>query len=251
MRSPSPASALDAAGLVDYDNFFPGVLGGAVEIRHQLNRMVGLVLDASNDYREIQVRLYGGWLEDGLLTRRGSELQAYVGGAYFPMKHPFRDGLLRGSISLVTQLVAVPQITWGHTLRTRRGLPPLRIADGPRPQGCAAPGSCPIDLVQRISRRFARECHVHGCSVINGDAFLIREQKMVDSMMCCDALALVDAGYDIFVLSDDLDVLPGLAMAAVRSGQRVVLVRSSGDVEGLYDDRLSDLGVTGQLWMAA
>ena len=246
-----PNRAAPCAVLVDYDNFFVGDLKTAFEIRHQLNRMVSLALSISPVYNEIEIRLYGGWMADGLLSSRGSELQAATATGFFPIPHPSTAGLLRGSVTLVTRLEAVPQLEWRHTYRTGRGLPRLRIADGPRPDGCAAAHACPIDHVQRISRRRVRECHVDGCSVTNESAFLIQEQKMVDSMVCCDAIALGMAGSDILVLSDDLDVLPAVAMAAVTCKHRVVLVRSSDAVDSLYSDELADLGVDAGVWEAA
>ena len=175
--------------LVDYDNFCAGVYDSQSALTHALNRMVDLALAQAPELGEIRVRLYGGWLDSGVLTKRASRLQQKLSQPFFPRPHP--DGrLIRGSVDLVTRLVGVPGLEWGHTFRERRGLPRLRLAETPRPSACAGDANCPIDLVQRISRRRARACHIAGCSVANRDAFLLQEQKMVDSMLCCDALTL-------------------------------------------------------------
>lgn len=251
MPDSSHSATTHCAVLVDYDNFFVGALGTPEQIRAHADRMVALALETDPDLDEIDIRFYGGWLQNGVLTRRASELQAAVAQGFFPRPHPTRPGLLRGSVVLATRLAAVPRLEWAHTARVRRGLPRLRIADGPRPDGCVGVESCPIDLVQRMSRKGHRECHAPDCSVKNHEAFLIQEQKMVDSMLCCDAIAFASQGSLVIVMSDDLDVLPGIAMAAASGRRSPVLVRSSPDAEGLYDEQLSLLGVDRDEWVAA
>jgi hypothetical protein len=78
-----------------------------------------------------------------------------------------------------------------------------------------------------------------------GDAYEVVEQKMVDTMICCDLLALaLHEPSSIGVMSDDLDLLPALAMAGKLAPQRVHLVRSPGDGAARYSDLLEEIGVT-------
>jgi hypothetical protein len=107
-----------------------------------------------------------------------------------------------------------------------------------------------MDLLQRITRRSQRECHVDGCAVKNEEAFVLREQKMVDSMICCDLIALSAGGATLIVMSDDLDVVPAVAMAASNGTRTVALVRSDEEVESLYAGELTDLGVADVAWNA-
>lgn len=245
--SPSGVCAI----LVDYDNFYVGDPSRREQVRHRVNEMVSLGLAAAPEANWMQVRLYGGWLQDGLLTNRGSQLQAALGSDYFPRPHPLAPGLLRGDVSLVTRLIAVPRLEWGHTFRVRRGLPSLRLAEKPRPDGCAHSVSCPIDHLRRISRRSSGLCPAEACTATNADAFVVHEQKMVDTLLCCDALALAEQGSTIVVLSDDLDILPAVAMATTRATEQVVLVRSSDVAESLYRTELLELGVAQQAWTEA
>lgn len=237
--------------MVDYDNFYVGTIPSQQAITHEVNRMISLVFQINPNATMINIRLYGGWLEEGLLTNRGSELQTALGNTVFPMRHPTRNAIVRGSVVLVTRLEAVPELEWRHTYRSRLGLPRLQLVETPRPTGCAREDSCPVDLVQRMSRRRVRECHVDGCEVTNEAAFRLREQKMVDSMICCDLLAFASRGADVVVLSDDLDVLPAVAMGSKVGPGQVLLVRSGAESESLYAEELESIGVTASTWAAA
>jgi hypothetical protein len=91
---------------------------------------------------------------------------------------------------------------------------------------------------------------VIGCAVINKTAFLSREQKMVDSLITCDAISCAETNAAVIVMSNDLDVLPGLAVAASGppNGSQIALVRGSAESEGLYDRQLAMLGVPTLDW---
>jgi hypothetical protein len=239
--------------LVDFDNFFPGDLGTQEQLRQQLARMVDLALSITPDVEAIDIRLYGGWLEDGVLSRRASELQALIGPPALSRPHPNGAGTLRITVQLVTRLMAVPALEWGHTLRSSRGFPRLRLAEGPQPDGCMDAANCPIRLVQRMSQRRNRQCQVTGCQVLNEDAFRIREQKMVDALITCDSISYGEVCTGMIVLSNDLDVLPGLTVAVSNplTNCEIALVRGSPDEEGLYDLQLREMGVLALDWEAA
>lgn len=229
--------------LIDYDNLYPRNQNRRAEIPAELNRWLSLVFRSIPDARTVRIRLYGGWLEDGVLTKSASELASSIRRDFFPLSGP-NGSIVRGSLDLVDRLEKVPSIQWAHTSRTRTGIPQLRLAESPRPEGCLNDGSCPIDLVQRISRRRARECHVSGCSVSNESAFLLREQKMVDVLLACDAIELAMQGVHVVVMSNDLDLLPGVASAATHSKSSVTLVRGpTAGREDLYTEALASVGV--------
>jgi hypothetical protein len=250
-RGRSVQHATSCAVLVDFDNFFPGDLGTAAELQQSLDRMVDLALSIRSDVTDVSIRLYGGWLQDGILTNRASQLQTLLGPPASSAPHPNLPAALRLNVTLVTTLQALPELQWRHTYRSRLGLPRLRLVDSPRPEGCAEGESCPIDLMQRISRRPDRTCHVAGCAVRNDEAFLIREQKMVDSLITCDCLTLAGAEALVVVLSNDLDALPGVAIAASwpATGCTVALVRSNQKPVELYEQELAELGVRLIQWV--
>lgn len=241
---------MSAAVLVDYDNFFRGPLGSTHEIQAALSRMVDIALEVHPELADILIRLYGGWLREDVLTDRASQLQTLIGPPASSTAHLDRAGVLRLEVGLVLRLAGVPGLTWGHTFRAKPGLPRLRLAESPRPAGCVASDCCPIDLLQRMSRRPERKCHVTGCAVRADTAFVIREQKMVDTMIACDCLTLAETNSVVLVLSDDLDVLPAMALAASNPtlDSELTLVRSTTEAEHLYGQQLAELGVATLSW---
>jgi hypothetical protein len=239
--------------LLDFDNFYPPA-GPKISddwFVHQVNRITQETLAAAPGTTEINIRLYGGWLEDGLLTNRASSIQTAATKVHFPIVLP-HGGLLRGSLELVTRLFALPSIEWAHTRRTRSGLPRLRLADRPLPMDCAGDVmTCPLRFVHRFARSRTQQCHISGCTVRNRDAFELVEQKMVDSLLCCDIIAYSRMPeMNVVVLSDDLDVVPALAMATVFGDAGVHLVRTNPR-EHLYREHLTDVGIDLRLWEAA
>jgi hypothetical protein len=234
----------EVALLVDFDNVFPRNRGDAA-IVPELNRWVRFV-QAVLPTQTLRIRLYGGWLESGVITKAASVLLAGIPRDFFPLAAEVngRPRLIRGSVELATRLVGVPDIEWGHSFRAREGLPRLRLAQKPRPEGCLRQDSCPIDAVQRMARNRRRVCQHDGCSVRNDSAFLLHEQKMVDTLLSCDAIEFARRETHVVVMSNDLDVLPSIATTASFSSASVILVRGgeAGDTD-LYSDALGRIGV--------
>jgi len=236
----------DVALLIDFDNVYPRGQSTAEQLVVEFNRWVSLAKRVAPDVETIHIRLYGGWQQDGELSRAASEVLARLPRSPFPLNIGMAgaERLVRGGVELVDRLAALPAIQWGHTFRSHRGLPQLRLSESPRPNGCAEAENCPIDLVQRISRRRNRECHVSGCLVSNQTAFLLREQKMVDVLLACDAIEYANRGNHLIVISNDLDLLPSIATATTLPAASVTLVRgpTAGD-QALYTAPLEEVGV--------
>jgi hypothetical protein len=239
------------AVLVDFDNVVVGPVPDAPQMSSLLSRIIGIALDLWPVTDRIEVSLYGGWLDDGVLARRGSAVQASVAASpFFPLPHPSGPGLLRGTVQLATRIAAVPEIEWQHTLRERRGLPRVRFRDGSYPRACTKRSSeCPLKEMRRFSDSHGRSCGVAGCDVTNEQAFRTPEQKMVDVMIACDALAICMTGKPALVMCSDLDVLPAVAMAAKQGAPGCIalwqVARYSAD---LYLDELQALGVAVGSW---
>ena len=243
----------DVAVLIDFDNVVVGPVPDSQRLSAFLDRVVGLSLDRWPDAERVSIVLYGGWLEDGVLTRRASDLQASIGAArFFPLVHPYHDGVLHGGVELSTRLFAVPEVEWGHTLRTRDGLPRLRFRDGSYPLACVHRSqTCPLRAMRKFSKANDQSCDVSGCPVTNGTAFRALEQKMVDVMIACDVIDRAMHGIRTLVLSSDLDVLPAIAMAARFSSGEVAVLRVARDTADLYDAQLEQLGVHLNTWEGA
>jgi len=241
----SRGGAGEVALLVDFDNVFPPNKRDVESLVPELNRWVSFI-HALLPTQTLRIRLYGGWLENGVMTNAASALQAGIPRDFFPLAAEV-DGkprLIRGSVELATRLVAVPEIEWKHSFRAREGIPRLRLAQKPRPDGCIRHDACPIDAVQRMSRNRRRVCQHEGCLAQNDAAFLLHEQKMVDALLSCDAIEFARRETHVVVMSNDLDVLPSIATIARTSKASVVLVRGvgAGDTD-LYSEALQDLGV--------
>lgn len=243
-----------AAILIDFDNFYTHIAEDDEMqwLGHEVNTMVTGALALSQSSRRVLIRFYGGWLENGMWTRRGSRLQkALFSTAAFPMPHPYGRGVLRGDVTIVTRLLQLPDIEWGHTLRSKAGPPRLRLASSTPPEGCTAERvTCPVRTLQHFTRKKGKVCSLDGCHVTNDEAFMVVEQKMVDTIMACDLLALclepnVKA---IMVLTNDTDLLPPLFMGAATSEKRLQLVNTVGQRETPYGEALRGLGVDFQVW---
>jgi hypothetical protein len=243
----------DARILVDYDNVVPGDLPSRLAMAQHVQRFAAPALEIDATIENVSVRLYGGWLEEGVLTARASALQTLIGTPAFALPHPKGQGVLRLSVVLVTRLVGVPDVEWGHTLRSSKGLPQLRLADSGHPHGCIGAQSCPVTQLRRISRGRKRKCPLDGCSVINEDAFMVREQKMVDALINCDTVSLAEAARVVVVISNDLDVLPGITLAAMANAGNctLALARPAAPSVGLYDSVLDRSGVQLPKWELA
>jgi len=239
--------------LIDVDNAFPRPISTAEEMAAATNRILDVALVACPLASFVEVRLYGGWLEDGVLTRYASTLQSALGGSnpVFPIPHPNRTGLLRGSLELVTRLAELPHLEWRHTLRRRSGLPRVTLADRPYPKGCIHESSaCPIKALQKLARRPNRQCHEIGCHVTNTGAFKVPEQKMVDVMLACDIFHAGANASSVVVVSSDMDLLPAVAVMSARLGGRVALARGAGDSALVHEEDLAALGTRLLDWPA-
>lgn len=232
--------------LVDFDNFFPDyeIVEDADPTPGVVDGLVRLALDRSPDATEVNVRLYGGWLDNGTLTQAASALEASVGAArFFPRLVPHRRELLRGSVVLAYSLIELPSVRWQHTRRASAGLPRARLT--PRyGDECALSEGCPLRQAHWLSRK-RRECPMGGCHVSTADAFETVQQKMVDAMMICDILGVGCVKGDppqLLVLSNDLDLIPAVALAQTRASQPIHWVRPSFAQNDLYEAELSALG---------
>lgn len=215
--------------LIDFDNFYPHVrqyydFGFLV---HEFNRIVGEALDIDASIEYVIIRLYGGWMEYGLLTPLASLIQQEISRAhFFPLTHPKKSGLLRGNIILATSLISLPSMTWENTRKQRNGLPRLRLDRAMVSEVCETNTErCPIKILERFSKKRGKLCSIPGCSLTNDTAFRVVEQKMVDVILSCDILFLADQPNvsSIIILSDDFDIHPAIALASAKSQKNILL----------------------------
>lgn len=237
--------------LTDFDNVFgpekPSDFGW---LDLEINKILGLALRLQPATTRVDLRFYGGWLRQGVLTSRASALQAKLSTAsIFPVVRPNSMEIIRGSVSLATRITAVPTIEWQDTVKEKRGFPQVRLANNSLPLACVSPADCSVDLVRRFTKTWNKTCPRPGCTVKNNEAFVALEQKMVDTMMACDLIdaSLSDGAPTIVVMTDDADIVPAIAMAATRGKSKIVHVQSP-DKAGAFLNQLQVLGVSGEIY---
>ncbi|MCP4113081.1 MAG: NYN domain-containing protein [Desulfobacteraceae bacterium] len=214
-----------------------------------------LAINGKADF--INFRLYGGWMENGLHTNTASKIQQAVSFFDFFLLFNRREKIfIRGDIELVTRLYLMPDLQWDDTVTTRSGISRLRLVNHGLPTGCIGTNdTCPVRILFRFARKRAKKCPISGCNVTNKDAFRIVEQKMVDTMISCDIIALAEDNRveGIIVTSDDFDLLPPLAVAAQKykneqkQSKQISLLRTNDNYDYEIFEKLSDAGLKVQV----
>ncbi len=239
--------------LVDLDNVHPPgstALAGP-ELRHSLLTLITLACDSVPRIGVITVRLYGGWMSGGVLSRMGSEVAAAMAMADpFPLLHT--NGVsVRGTVELATSLLAAPAFVLQDTYRHRGSVPRLRLS-GPIPPGCQRdPVACPARILKQFTKGPGSLCPADACGVTATSAFVAHEQKMVDTLLSCDLLAAAeDEGISaVFLVSGDTDFVPPLLYAACRdafTARRLYLLTPSRDLPDSEAELLRRMGVAVQ-----
>lgn len=219
-----------AVALVDFDNWHRATPSASVEpvLGHCVNELTRELVGLGAGVEFVVVRLYGGWIENGILTSSGSDVAAGAAAADpFPLVVREQSRIVHGEVLLALKLSIAPHVDLGDTCRRRGGPPRLRLNGTPLPSGCLeAPASCPARILQKFTKAPAKSCPVEACPVTAQTAFLTREQKMVDTMMTCDLLDLVhdEDVVAVAVATADSDLLPPLIHARSLGRCRTMLI---------------------------
>lgn len=215
-----------AVGIVDFDN----ILAEHFELNNTNGLTVVLSSLISKSIESVEVdycliRLYGGWYSNQILTRKASiVLQTLGTQKFFPI---IKNGkVIAGEIEIVSSMNHLNNLLWGDTYIRRKGIPSLTIDTQTLDEHCnQEKDSCPARLLKKFSKRKSKQCPVTGCAVINNQAFIISEQKMVDTIMATD---IIDYSTEnnishLLVFSDDTDLLPPIMRAHVNNNNPVSL----------------------------
>lgn len=236
--------------LVDYDNAFPPGLGltdeeVAVDVAAWLRKLA----DRYPTIDRFEVRLYGGWYDYQDLSRHGSDAaRAITFMPSFPLSMP-NSAIVRGSISLAVNPLGMEDLTpLLGTYRVRNALPRIRLTKQPYPESCARiEPNCPASILRSFTKAGHRQCPVESCSLVSKEAFVVHEQKMVDTMLATDVLTASSesGGYSlVVVVSGDSDFVPPLLTAA-RGGKAplVVIQPRPNEASSYATDLLRDAAV--------
>lgn len=220
---------MNAHVLVDYDNLLPQFK--SLTLAPLARKIAGTVDHLLPGIDDILIRLYGGWYSDIGLTKSGTELAQEI-QKNFPMV------VGRGSVivrriycEVASALIDFKTDIFLHTYRRRSGMRSKLSAM--MPPTCINPTACTLRAVYAWSRG---HCPEKGCTVVPEDVFSYSEQKLVDTLLCCDLLALASRkpGPPVFVVSDDDDIVPAYILASA-SGALVHQVHMRQRAFHLYD----------------
>jgi hypothetical protein len=219
---------LETYSLVDYDNL-PGRItrSGLFGIARLVEAVAIGVLGNVDD---IHIRLYGGWYDHTGLTQAGTLLTQEM-SRVFPLLTSSGSQLARQiTCEIASSVIDSPSEIFLFTLRLRRGV--RSILRHSLSAQCANPQGCTGSAVAHWSRGW---CPAPGCPVGTADVFTYREQKLADTMICVDILALASrvSPPPVFVVSDDDDIAPAVLSAAKKPAS--IWQLRAGRASGLYD----------------
>lgn len=214
--------------IVDFDN----VLGDFFDISNQ-DSLTSAINDLINECLKLHdgdfllIRFYGGWYSGGFLTNRGSSILQGLGrNNFFPKR--MEDGkIYRGKIELAESLISIPEVIWPDTYTKRKGLSHIRIDNEVLNQHCIEDRSlCPAHTLRKFTKTKNKKCPADGCNAINQQAFVVGEQKMIDTMMSTDIIdfAMKDEVSKICIFSDDTDLIPPTLYSTTKYPSKIELL---------------------------
>lgn len=197
--------------LVDYDNISQSER--RLGLDHVLRKAVSVIDHRTLSIGSVRARLYGGWYEEGRLTKLGQVLSAEL-STVSPIRYLRPDTripiLIRAE--LATSILAAPRTLITNTFR-KKGYPRTLCCEQRPWISCSDNANCPLGVLEGfIGNGY---CYVDGCNVQPRDVLNKQEQKVVDSMIVADLIHLADEGdQGLCVISRDDDIWPGLLMAS-------------------------------------
>jgi hypothetical protein len=228
---------VDVHVLIDYYNLPRKVINaGATSL---VTQMGALARSTYADAGEIFIRLYGGWYEDTGLSKDGTLLIQEISNNFpRPIRGP-NGAICHTHCEVASSLLAMRGDLFFSTVRERRGM--ARLLRAGAPTACIDIPNCTAPNVIEWSRK---GCPAAGCPVSHTDAFVCRQQKLVDILLCCDLITLARVGPDarIFLISEDDDFIPALLLAN-SFGSEVWHVRTQTVKPRFYDAMLLRSGV--------
>lgn len=206
--------------LVDFDNLNKNTVGSTLSdiISYLISRATTYFQsdDIASCHR-VQIRLYGGWYEDQLLTRRAQELTADIplSPEIYSFRHQDNEYYWHIMIELAVSLISIPSVPFMHTYRKRQTLNGIRVTD-PISVGCD-PSKCRVQGIKKL----VEKNHCPDCGTPANKILWRNEQKLVDVMLATDLMTLaMTPDVLICVVSSDEDFWPALFHVSC-NGQRI------------------------------
>jgi uncharacterized LabA/DUF88 family protein len=208
--------------LIDFDNLFTSDIT-TYSSEYFEYFFSDILIKCEKEFSKIEyihIKLYGGWYKEHSLTKKASVLQQLLSKVnVFPKVH--NGKVLNGKIDLVSSLHDIPDYTWGFTYKEKNGIGRIRINHELIDEPCNSNRDlCPKFILYKFTKTKGTKCHLPNCENFNKDVFKGIEQKMVDTLIACDILSIVndETAIGIALYSDDQDHFPSLAMASRKIG---------------------------------
>lgn len=237
-------TAVCLADLFNLDLWSRGRIPTYADVRDGILELVDASLKAISvaghpQPTELLLRFYGAWL-----------------GPSLDDPAPLRDvaaaviGSLRGGGRPRLRFQLADSPIWDPSIRLLRSArsSPLK----PPAYSLAAPSTCPHQgacSVTLLTSWFRKGCPDAACSVTLGQLGTIQRQKMVDTLLTADALALAHNGRANLLLlaSDDDDMIPALLALSVSTVPTIHL-RRKATLDGYYAGILTLKGLPTITW---
>lgn len=243
-------SSSTAIILLDFDNVFKQPIDtySVEQIELDLKDIVRFVISKSEGIERILIRLYGGWYMKSTLTPRASILQQYLANIrIFPYLSIEEKINIKGQIEIATSLFMAPQIQWENTYREKYGISKVRVLKEEFGEQCVSnPGSCPLKILTKFTKKKTKVCQIESCGVVHNDAIRGYEQKMVDTMMVCDLISSFqdDEVKALYLFTNDTDIFPSLIQARLHNNSgELFLLFNYDNIRDEYSLFLNELGI--------
>ncbi|MGN7887494.1 hypothetical protein [Dyadobacter sp. 22481] len=207
--------------LVDYDNLDP---------RDRKRGLIFIVENTLSKFnkseiaeKNVQIRLYGGWYENNVITRRAQDINIEIVND-FPRSVLLDDNktAVITNVTLALSLAIEPRVHLLNTFR-KRGVPSGLHTNHPRTTGCPS-AACPVVHVHN----FVKTGVCSSCSLATPENIFYRaEQKLVDTMITSDMIAIGHQEKHFCIVSSDDDFWPGI-FSAVIGGSVVYHMHTKG-----------------------
>ncbi|MCP4347908.1 MAG: NYN domain-containing protein [Desulfobacterales bacterium] len=206
---------MELLALVDFNNIAPILQNRG--LTYISERVIDrLQFDEINSYRRIKLRLYDGWYNQNIPTRKAQQIQTDI-QQNFPRRMNVTDnGRSHSLIIIIEMAMTLINDPHNHLFSTYRprGMPTGLRCHHPNSLGCTN-SLCPlIDVHDFINNGVSNtQC----CSITSQDMIYRGEQKLVDTMVICDLLYLASDNdyHSVIIVSSDDDFWPGIKSAIV------------------------------------
>lgn len=206
--------------LLDFNNVFTGDLVSFTsnDIEAKLMVPIRKMLSDHVNINRIEIRIYGGWYQQGALTDKASTAFTLLSGIDCTIPLENNGRWVRWGMENVISAYGTNHF-WNNTYRQKSGLPRIIVKTDAQRESCGIDKNhCPVEIVKKISKGAEKICQVEGCALKAGDIFQTFGQKMIDTLMACDILTIAEEPETdaIAVMTDDVDILPALVVSSMK-----------------------------------